>query len=389
MFKNKVRALYTLSITLALLMFATVCGGCSATISDPVVAKVGDVEITYSDYYQQFQAYVSYGMIDTSTAESLAEGHKLIFDMLVKSALPVAEAHREGYTLTEEEETTARQDGIEAASNYYLADYLDDTIEDENARQEAAIAKFNATYKSQGYEYSDIQAGFEEDYIQDALRDKFVAALYVDIPETTDDEAKAWYDEHLASEREEFAADPAAYYDAVQSYSYSGDVRPLVAPEGLFYVKHILIKSENDAGEAQDAAALADEAMQKYLDGGDFNTLIDEYNQDTSMLSTDNGYIMGEGLGDMYNEEYYNAAVALGVDDITTLTFSDSSVYIIKRMADISTDPVPYEDAATDIKSKILTDKKSDAYTAAQEEWEANISVKLYEKRVQYVGLSK
>ncbi len=389
MFKNKLHTFVALCLALTFLTLAMVCGGCSAAIPNPVVAKIGDVEVTYSSFYQQFELYASYGLIDTSTPESLAEGRKLVFDMLVSSALPVAEAHREGFTLTEDELTAARQKGRDAADNYYLEDFMNSSIEDENARREAAINQFNAAYKSQHYQYKDILAEFEDEYINNALRDKFVATLYTDIPETTDEEAKAWYDENLPEEQEAYAADPAAYYDAVESYAYSGDVRPLEAPEGLFYVKHILIKSKNEDGEAQDVNAKVDEVLQKILDGQDFNALIDEYNQDTNMTSMAVGNIMGEGLQDKYGEEYYNAAVALGKDDVTTLDFGDSGVYIIKRVDDVNTATVVYEDVAAEIKDKLFNDKKSAAYDAAQQEWKASNEVKLYEQRVKYVGVSK
>ncbi len=55
----------------ALLIAALMLSGCSAVISNPVVGKVGDVEITYSQFYSLFDSYSSYGLVDTSTAEAL------------------------------------------------------------------------------------------------------------------------------------------------------------------------------------------------------------------------------------------------------------------------------------------------------------------------------
>ena len=56
--KSNRALLITTALLLVVLMLAGT--GCSAVITNPVVAKVGDVEITYSQFYNQYSTYQSY-----------------------------------------------------------------------------------------------------------------------------------------------------------------------------------------------------------------------------------------------------------------------------------------------------------------------------------------
>ena len=111
MFKNN-RILRVLAAVMTVIMVACAFAGCNAVVQDPVVAKVGDVEILYSTFYNAFSTYAQYGIIDTSNSETAKDGRQMIMDMLVNSVVPVAEAHKLGMELTEEEmnETEAMAD---------------------------------------------------------------------------------------------------------------------------------------------------------------------------------------------------------------------------------------------------------------------------------------
>ena len=155
----------------ALLIAALMLSGCSAVISNPVVGKVGDVEITYSQFYSLFDSYSSYGLVDTSTAEALAQARTSIFDMLVDSALPIAAAHKQGLTLTEEEKAAALEEAASTMENY-LSQYQDETITDEAARTAAAIKAFNKAYKSNGITYESVRKETEQAAVDAALGNK-------------------------------------------------------------------------------------------------------------------------------------------------------------------------------------------------------------------------
>ena len=108
MLKNN-RILRVLAAVMTVIMVACAFAGCSAVVQDPVVAKVGDVEILYSTFYNAFSTYAQYGIIDTSNSETAKDGRQMIMDMLVNSVVPVAEAHKLGLELTEEEMNEAKE----------------------------------------------------------------------------------------------------------------------------------------------------------------------------------------------------------------------------------------------------------------------------------------
>ena len=103
MLKNN-RILRVLATVMTVIMVACAFAGCSAVVQDPVVAKVGDVEILYSTFYNAFSTYAQYGIIDTSNSETAKDGRQMIMDMLVNSVVPVAEAHKLGMELTEDQQ---------------------------------------------------------------------------------------------------------------------------------------------------------------------------------------------------------------------------------------------------------------------------------------------
>ncbi|MEA5060281.1 MAG: peptidylprolyl isomerase [Candidatus Pelethousia sp.] len=395
----------TLLRVCALVLAALIFSGCSAVISNPVVAQVGDVEITYSQFYNLYETYASYGMIDTSSSDKIKEAHATIFDQLINSTLPVAVAHQQGLTLTEEEKAAAME-SVATTMDSYLEQYLDESIADETARTEAAIQAFNKAYKSNGITYETVKAEVEQAHIDDALGKKIADQVKAAVPSSTDAEAKTWYDEQIKTEQEKYAEDATAYYYDNQYYTYSGAVKPLVAPEGLFYVKHILIKTEE--GEAQadgdetlevsDSMSFADPEttakaiLEKVNAGEDFDALIAQYGEDTGMTAEPaktQGYVIGEGFDGVYDKAFYDAAMELKeTGDTSGLVKGSYGYHIIRRVGDVSADPIPYEDVKEEILTYLNNKNQADAYNAALEQWKSEITVETYEKRVSYVGLS-
>ncbi|MEA4970316.1 MAG: peptidylprolyl isomerase [Candidatus Pelethousia sp.] len=397
----------TLLRVCALLIAALMLSGCSAVISNPVVGKVGDVEITYSQFYSLFDSYSSYGLVDTSTAEALAEARTSIFNMLVDSTLPIAAAHKQGLTLTEEEKAAALEQAASTMQNY-LSKYQDETVADEAARTAAAIKAFNKAYKANGITYESVKKETEQAALDAALGNKLTQQVKATAAAATDADAQTWYDAQLKTEREKYAADATAYYQDNQYYSYSGAVKPLVAPEGLFYVKHILIKTEDPAdtsaesgedGETVssdsvsfgDPKAAAASILEKVNAGEDFDALIEEYGEDPGMQAEPaktQGYVIGEGYDAVYDQAFYDAAMKLKkTGDTSGVVEGSYGYHIIRRVGDVSTEPIPFADVQEDIITYLNNKNQSDAYNAALEQWKSEIDVKFYEKRVSYVGL--
>lgn len=380
---------------LALLTAALLLSGCSAVISNPVVAKVGDVEVTYSEFYNLYDMYAYYGMVDGSTPEARKEAYGFIFDQLVDSALPIAAAHKQGLTLTEEERAAALEKSA-ATLTSYLSDFQDQTIEDEAARNAAAIKAFDKAYKGQGVTYEKVKAELEKSVLDEALGNKLAEQVKSTAGAATEEAAKTWYDEQLKTEREKYAKDATSYYYDTQ---YSSGVQPLVAPEGLFYVKHILIKTEDESAGANESSSAsfatpeerAKAILEKVNAGEDFDALIAELGEDPGMQAEPaktQGYVMGQGYDSVYDKAFYDAAIALKeTGDTSAIVEGSFGFHIIRRVGDVSTQAVPFEDVKEDILTLLNNQEKTNVYNAAIEQWKSEINVTLYEKRVSHVGV--
>lgn len=390
--RKNTRTLRLVAAAMTLILVMTAFVGCSAVITDPVVAKVGDVEIKYSTFYNAFSTYAQYGIIDTSTAITAQEGRDMIMDMLVDSAVPVAQAKANGITLTAEEAEAVKADAV-ADMEGYLDTYMDGTIEDEAERKAEAIKDFDAAYKAAGYTYEGLLAEMEKEYTDNAIGQKLLDELYATIAEPTDEEIQARYDEELASDIETYAANPSQYHSDNTYYAYYGNLRPLQAPEGLYYVKHILIKNAETAGEEdaeRDYEALAKEVMDKVNAGEDFEALIKEYNEDPGMESNPEGYIIGADFTGIYDEPFQLAAAELTKEgDVSGMVEGANGIHIIKRYGEVSTDPVALDEVKEEIKAMILSELQNELYTAKIAEWKEGLDVVTYDKRVQYVGVNQ
>ena len=390
--RKNTRTLRLMAAAMTLILAMTALVGCSAVVTDPVVAKVGDVEIKYSTFYNAFAQYAQYGIIDTSTALTAQEGRDMIMEMLVDSVVPMAQAKKEGITLTDEENEAAKADAL-AMMDGYLDTYMDEAIEDEAERKAAAIKAFDAAYKAADLNYADLLVEMEKEYVDNALGSKLIAELYATVAEPTDEDIQARYDEELAADVEAYAADPSQYYNDDMYYSYYGNLRPLQAPEGLYYVKHILIKNAENADEEdkeRDYKALAQEVMDKINTGDDFEVLIAEYNEDQGMESNPEGYIIGADFEGVYDEAFQKAAAELKKEgDVSGLVEGSYGIHIIKRYGDVSTEPVALDEVKEDIKNLILSELQNELYTAKVAEWKESLDIVTYDKRVQYVGVNQ
>lgn len=383
------RAFAAAAFLIAVMMLAVT--GCNAVITNPVVAKVGDVEILYSEFsntYSMYQSYYQYGLIQTATDDPEAELKQMTFDALIGSAIPVAQAHKEGIKLNEEDEQKLAanvQEQLDAA----LADYkdeVDESITDEAAIKEAEMKLFVEYLKDYDLTY-DAYKKLVEDQERENLLAVKIKEQVISTAAVTDEEVRAWYDQQLALEQTTYSTDPAAYYTDWQNTLYADSVGPLVAPEGYFYVKHILVKSAAE-GETKDVDAIVAEIEQKLADGADFDALIEEYNEDEGMKQEayKNGYLLSEANADKYYPEFSEAALKLQIGEVSAPVPSSAGVHIIKKTAAVDTTPVTFEAVKEKVKTQLLTEKQNKLYADAVEQWRTGLNIVQYDARVKTVG---
>lgn len=387
--KSKRAALGVTALLLIAVMLAAT--GCNAVINNPVVAKVGDVEILYSQFantYTTYQTYYSYGLITLTGDDPEAELRQMVFDALIDSTIPIAQAHKEGIKLDEEGEKELAQKVQEQLDSALadFADEVDESITDEAAIKEAEKALFIEYLKDYDLNYDKYVKLVEEQSRENLLADKLIAQATASA-NVTEEDARAWYDKELASQQTSYAENPASYYDAWENARYYDGVGPLMAPEGYFLVKHILVKNPAE-GEEKDVDAIVAEIQAKLAAGEDFDKLIEEYNEDTgaSQDAYKNGYLLSEAIADKYYPEFSAAALKLALGEISEPVKSEAGVHIIKKASQVDTTPVAFDAVKEKITSQLLTEKKDALYAEALETWRGGLKIVQYDARVKNVG---
>ncbi len=324
--------------------------GCAA---NKPAATVGDDAVTVTQVqnaYTNASSQAGYYGYDISTDEGRLGFLDYLVEALAKEKVLAYEAKKAGYEMTEEELAQAEKDAQESYDEFYqgfLDNYKNVTDAEAYANKQFAttLSKNGMTVKS-----------FKESLLANA-KDSLLAMRYqTDLMKTyklSDEEVKAMYEEERASQ-EKSISENAGYFFILQNYYDNGfSFMPLVRPEGLFYVKQILVEDEETAKKVK----------QSLDDGGDFEALLEEYNTDPGMKSSPEGYIVGEGAA--YTEEFLNAALALEKEgDVSDIVPSSFGYHIIKRLGDLEPGDVPYEEIENDFKLLALGKYKSEQFEA-------------------------
>lgn len=387
-----------LAVCLAVMALA----GCSLVTVNPekiTVATVGGETITKAQFDEEFNAFLSlYGYTQDSEeiADQLAELKESFIDQMVEDLVVDQKVRELGFDqITDEEKAEAEKgvdDWYQSQIEALVAEYeKDESVADpeEQARQD--VEEYLSNY---GTSIEDMKAQEVEAIPSNKLYEYVTKDVVV-----TEEEAKLTYAENVASDKESYDGDLAAFVNAFDN----GYVIYYV-PEGTFYVKHILIgltdeqkqelkdlRADDDEAVAATADAKRDEflaTIQEEADaalaaveaGGDFDALIAEYGDDPGMTYDyyADGYLTYVG-NPSFVEEFTAACDALTEDGMTTgLVASDFGYHIIRRVATKAAGEVPFEDVKADLMDGMLSSAQSDAYDAQLDQWisEANVEIK-------------
>lgn len=314
--------------------------------AEAVIANVNGEDILWSDaegYYTNLVAqYGSY--YDLTQASDVELFRAVAMENVITERLLMQKAVEFGLSeLTAEEaaelEVTAQADwdaALESYLSYFHSELTDDSAEADVA---AARAEAEAYYNENGY---DLQI-LTEEYKRYAVMDK-VQSLMMQDATVTDQEVEELYQALVATDKELYENDIAAYVDYVNQvdmmamyaamYGMESDMDyPWYKPEGFRAVKHILLPvdetlmdtytdlqaryeeqqtpaaddTEADAAETTEEAVTAemvneakaailasladtiDEINQKIADGADFDELIAVYGVNADGTASDPG----------------------------------------------------------------------------------------------------
>lgn len=311
-----------------LLCAALLLSGCAG---NKLAATVGDQTITVRElengYNQTVSRYSMYG-ISIITAEQVDYLLEDVLSTLIQNRMLAYQAKLAGFTLTAEEEAAAKAEADEAFQSYKSDFVLRATSAGASEPDVYANSLMTDDLLARGTTLNGLKKLIQQDAQNTRLIEKHKAALLEGVA-YTEDELRGLYDDALAAQKAAIDEDPGKYDDYADAQPYGH----LYTPENLFRVRQILVTDE----------ATAQEVKGRIDAGEDFETLLAEYNTDSSMDSTPDGYWIYATAP--YVEPFLNAALALAADgDVSDIVHSDYGYHIIKRVSTPTPGTVAYED---------------------------------------------
>ena len=404
----------SLALVMSLLMAVGVFAGCKAVVTDYYVGKVGNIDIMASAFYNQCATYANmYSYYGLSADNYMDEIKETVFESMVDQYLPVYHANKAGIKLDEADEAIIQEKLAEYVDST-LASYasqVDSSITDEAAIREAEMALFVADLEEGGYTYdSYINEKMYKEYadsrLAEKMYDKVIADANINI---TEEDARKWFDEELAAEKENFAQTPESYYTMYSSYistknstdeaTANSAIPPLTVPEGYYFVTHILVMNAEE-GEEKDVEAIVAEieaeiatlpetatAEEKIAK---FNELIEKYNEDPGLDSEPyktEGYLMHESLNNdsttTYDPAFYEAALDLeNMGDISAPVEGENGTHIIIRLNDVEVKDVDFASVKDAITENVKVEQENTVYEEQLAAWRETTKIVKNESRI-------
>lgn len=314
----------------ALSIFAFSAVGCEMiqrtpeSIKKTVLAKVGDLKVTRGEVDEIADPYLSQLGEGYENNPDVAEQVKGLrtqaLNLLVEQKIMIQKAKELGLEPTQEEIDTGVTEYIEGLKEQLGGEEaFTKALEEIDLTLEEYTAKLNESIKV------------------NLSTNKVTEEIFKDI-NTSDDELKTYYDEHLDSFREA-------------------------------NVSHILIKDEAKAKEIRERA----------VNGEDFAALAKEFSEDTG--TKENGGSLGTTTYDTtkYVPEFTEGFKKLKEGEISDLVKSDHGYHIIK-VTDYK--EKSFDESKETIKSTLENTEKNELYTTTIEQWKKDFKVKTYENKL-------
>lgn len=268
------------ALLLALLLLFS-CAFAEST-SDKLMATVNGEELrysTYAPYLTQYQQLLS-SVYDATDETQVAYIEDLALTAAIQDMLIEQDMRAKGcYDFDAETESWIQEQG-QAAYETALANVGEVLRAELGYSDEEDMSAFALSYaKALGVTAEDYIAV----YRKQCATVNYYAALLGDDP-VTEDAIQSAYETRVASSKERFESDAAAFETAL----YSG-AEVWYKPEGYRSILQILLPAEGDTDEARLASvqATVDTINERLAAGESFQTLMAEYNTDAAFDDAD------------------------------------------------------------------------------------------------------
>ena len=385
-----------------------------------IVAEYGEDGIVWlEDAQKQFDEasamYTQYGIPVENYATEIKQS---IVESLVRKAVLDAKAEEMGLSAPDEATMAALTEqanaDLETYIGYYSSYFAKEGASDEENRE--------ATVKGladNGISAETLLKDRVENYVSEQLHDAVTKDVAV-----SDEDVQAKYQSMIEDDKDSYAEDDAAYNSA-----RSGGEAVAWNPEGYRAVKHVLVKFNEDqakqytelqsalsglndelaaldnpkptaepaegeeAGETEEEEAAprtreeiqadigeigasiealysqlmprAQEVVDAFNGGADFDSLIDKYGEDPGMTrepTRTQGYAVSE-KSTYWDPAFTEGAMSIaGVGQISQPVRGKNGVHIIYYLSDITPGEVPFEDIKDAVAAAALEDKVAQTY---------------------------
>ena len=369
---------------LPLLLAALLALSPSALAEAPAAAEFEGGIIAYADALAQYQS-VQRSYADLGIEEDPAILAQQVLEGMVEDAVLQGKAGELGLLTPDAAALAALQADAEATHEALISYYIDFCASEGMTEGEARAAT-EAYLSEEGQSVQDLLDARLADWWRSALYEYIcgdVAATEADI--------QAYYDALAQTQQLQFAEDPT-YFD----YLYMNDDLIAYRPEGMRYIKHIIIgfdeamaltyESLVGEGRLSDADPEAVDALYAQLDdrvvevlellmqGEDFDALMRTHGDDENMryepYSTD-GYIVREGSA-LFVPEFTEAAFSLqNIGDVSDPVRTAGGVHFILYAGDVPAGPVSPEEIWDALAVEAQNRMADEAYDAQVAAWVA------------------
>ena len=378
----RIRKVETLMKRFGRIMIAALLAACMALAttgcaSGKIAASVGDRNITVTELkniYDSNQSYATIYGFDTTTPEGRREFLDLILDQQLSNAVQGYQAEKAGVQLTAEEKETAKT-AADAEYDKFIQQFVDYAKQAGSTDPEVYAKKIMAeSLAKSGTSLSKLKKEFLREQ-EDSIRiSKYREQLLADATLTEDDLVKMYEDE-LELQKQELTENPSYYFVMEQYHVYGYTYMPLYVPEGFFYVRQILVDNEETANTI----------LEQIGAGEDFEALLSQYNIDPGMATNPEGYVVGEGAN--FVTEFLDAALALENEgDVSPVVQSEHGYHIIKRMGNVPSGPIAYEDVKDEFNTMAVSNHESEYYNNLIQGWLKEDSVKRYPENYESIA---